>query len=126
MTVCPHCGCELTTGKRKRKPQQGQSRRYYRGVVIRDIAEACGYSDPDDYPDVHEALAWKFLRIADHPQFGTPRRRSTAQADMDEAEMSAYITQCIEYAESSFPGCKVRRPDEIENWDHVPDNWRVA
>ena len=103
------------------KKQGTQSMRYYRGVVVPDIAIASGYDDPDDYPAVHESLAWKFLRMADHPELGYPRRRSTAKGDLTQEEMSAYIDQCITYAEASIPGCRVRRPNEIDDWAHVPD-----
>lgn len=102
------------------KKQGTQSMRYYRGVVIPDIARACGYEDPDEFEAVHQAYAWKFLRIADHP-LGFPRRRSTRKADLSQEEMTAYIDQVIRDAETSIVGCRVRRPNEIENWDHVPD-----
>jgi len=104
----------VVTVKRRPRRQGTQAMRYYRGVVVPDIAVACGYSDPDDWPQVHESLAWKFLRIADHPQLGYPRRRSTAKDDLSAEEMSRYISQCIEWAESSIPGCRVRRPEEVD------------
>lgn len=111
------------TIKKKSERQGNQTMRYYRGVVIPDIATACGYSDPDDYDDVHESLAWKFLRIEDHPQLGFPRRRSTAKNDMNADEMSAYVTRCIEWAEAEIVGCKVRRPNEVE-LDTVAMTWQ--
>lgn len=111
----------------KPKRQGSQSMRYYRGIVIPDIAAACGYTEPGEYEEVHESLAWKFLRIADHPELGYPRRRSTAKEDLTQEEMTAYIDQVITYAETSIPGCRVRRPNEIEEWDHVPDyEWKAA
>lgn len=109
--------------KEKRRQQGTQSMRYYRGVVIPDIAEACGYSDPDDYEAVHDALAWKFLRMPDHEQFGTPRRRSTAKGDLSQPEMTAYIDQCITWAESTIPGCQVRRPEDVD-FGEVRETWR--
>jgi hypothetical protein len=107
------------------KRQGTQSQRYYRGVVVPDIAMACGVTDPDDYGAVHNALAWKFLRIADHPEFGYPRRRSTSKDDLSQSEMSEYIDQCIQWGETSVPGCRVRRPNEID-WDQTPDYEWVA
>lgn len=100
------------------RPQGTQTMRWYRGVVIPDIARACGYSDPDDFERVHQSLAWKFLRMADD-QMGFPRRRSTSKGDINQEEMSAYVSQVVEHAESTIPGCRVRRPNEIEDWDHV-------
>ncbi len=105
----------LVSVKRKSERQGSQSMRFYRGIVVPDIARACGYSDPDDWQDVHDALAFKFLRLPDHPELGTPRRRSTAKDDLTAAEMTDYISACIEWAESSIPGCHVRRPDEVDD-----------
>lgn len=107
--------------KKWAKPQGSQSMRYYRGVVVPDIAEACGYSDPDDFQAIHSALAWKFLRLPDS-EFGTPRRRSTGKDDLTQEEMTAYVSQCIEWAESSIPDCKVRRPDDID-YTALPELW---
>lgn len=120
-------GCEVVFAiKRKPKRQMRQSMRYYRGIVVPDIAEACGYIDPEDFPQVHESLAWKFLRISDHPELGYPRRRSTAKDDLTQEEMSAYIDQCITWAETSIPDCRVRRPNEV-NEDEIPDyRWEDA
>ncbi len=108
--------------KLERKPtrQGSQQLRYYRGVVIPDIAEACGYSDPDDWQSVHEAMAWKFLRLPEGP-FGEPRRRSTAKHDLSQDEMTRFLDQVITYAETSIPGCSVRRPEDV-NLDHVVDS----
>jgi hypothetical protein len=106
----------LVTIKKKPRFQGTQSMRYYRGVVIPDIAEACGY-DPDDEGEceqVHESMAWKFLRISDHPELGYPRRRSTAKDDMSQDEITAYIDKVIEYAEREIVDCRVRRPHEVD------------
>lgn len=118
---------QTVVGTLKRRParQSNQPMRYYRGVVVPDIALACGYDDPDEWPQIHEALAWKFLRIADHPQLGTPRRRSTAKDDLTAEEMSDYISQCIQWAETSIPDCRIRRPDEVD-LDTAPDYWEAA
>jgi hypothetical protein len=110
------------TIKRKPRRQGTQAMRYYRGIVVPDIARACGYTDPDEFPPVHESLAWKFLRIADHPQLGYPRRRSTSKDDLSAEEMTDYISRCIEWAESSIPSCRVRRPNEVDIDDvYSPD-----
>lgn len=115
-------GCEVYLSVKKRDRSQGrQSMRYYRGIVIPDIAKACGYSDPDDYPSVHDAMAWKFLRLPDS-DFGTPRRRSTAKTDLSQPEMTAYIDQCITFAETTIPGCRVRRVDEVDE-DDMTELW---
>src|SRR3990167_2710947 len=93
-------GYDVLVSVRKAPRRQGfQSMRYYRGVVVPDIAKATGVIDPDDFESVHEGLAWKFLRIADGPM-GEPRRRSTAKDDLTQEEMTAFIDQCIQWAES--------------------------
>lgn len=116
-------GTEWQVTIKKRPERQGtQSMRYYRGVVVPDIAAACGYSDPDDFDAVHESLAWKFLRIEDHPELKFPRRRSTAKNDLSADEMSEYVSKCIEWAEAEIPGCRIRRPNEID-LDNAPMTW---
>lgn len=103
----------VVTVKKKPRRQGNQSMRYYRGVVIPDIARACGYTDPDEFYQVHDALAWKFLRLPDS-EFGTPRRRSTGKDDLHQDEMSKYITDVIDYAETTIPDCRVRRSEEVD------------
>lgn len=113
----------VLTMKRKPTRQGSQSMRYYRGVVVPDIARACGYSDPDDFQGVHESLAWKFLRLPDHPELGYPRRRRTSKDDLSQQEMTDYISQVIEWAESSIPECRVRRPDEFDASEIFDPGW---
>lgn len=111
----------IVTVKKKPRRQGTQSLRYLRGVVIPDIAEACGYADPDDYQDVYDGLMWKFYRLPDGP-FGQPRRRSCAKDQMSQEEISEVIKRFVEYAESSIPGCRVRRPEEVDI-DGLPVTW---
>lgn len=116
-------GEEISVQVKRRRSRSGdQQRRYYRGVVIPDIAEACGFSDPDDYARVHESLAWKFLRLPDDA-LGFPRRRSTSDGDMTHEERSRYLDQVITYAETSIPGCRIRRPEEIDDLEKVTVLW---
>lgn len=109
-----HKGREVViTIKRRQKRQSSQPMRYYRGVIVPAIAKASGVTDPDEYQHVHEGLAWKFLRIADGPM-GEPRRRSTAKDDLSAEEMSTYISDVIQWAETSIPDCAIPRPEEID------------
>ena len=117
-------GCAVTlTLSRTPKRQGTQSLRYLRGVVIPDIAEACGYADPDDYQSVYDGLMWKFYRLPDGP-FGEPRRQSCAKGQMSQEEITAVIDTLITYAETSIPGCRVRRPAEVD-LDNLPVRWEV-
>lgn len=114
---------EVVVMVKKRPRRQGsQQLRYFRGVVIPDIARACGYDDPDDYESVYEGLMFKFARLPDGP-FGEPRRRSAAKDKMPMDELSALIDEIILYAEASIPGCKIRRPEEIDLDDVVDGGW---
>lgn len=104
----------VLTVKRRPRRQGTQAMRYYRGVVVPAIAKASGYTDPDEWESVHDALAWKFLRLPDHPELGTPRRRSTRKDDLSAEDMTAFIDQVIAFAETSIPGCRVPRPEECD------------
>lgn len=112
----------VVTVKKRPRRQGSQAMRYYRGVVVPDIAQACGVTDPDDYEGVHDALAWKFLKLPDS-SFGTPRRRSTAKDDLAQEELSKYIDDVIVYAETTIPGCRVRRSEEVDLDDVVDPGW---
>lgn len=103
----------VVTVKRRPRPQGDQVMRYYRGVVVPDIADASGVLDPEEFENVHNGLAWKFLRLPDGPM-GEPRRRSTSKSDLSAEEMSRYVDDCILWAETSIPGCHVRRPHEVD------------
>jgi hypothetical protein len=106
----------------KRRPSNSTAKqfRYYRGIVIPDLALACGYVDPDEHESIHDAMAFKFLRLPDD-QFGTPKRRSTSRDDLTREELATYIDQIIMWAETSIPGCHIRRPDEVDDMDRVVD-----
>lgn len=121
--VAKFAASEVVVSVKKRPRRQGtQQLRYLRGVVIPDIAHACGYTDPDDYQDVYEGLMWKFCRLPDGP-FGEPRRKSASKDTMPLEEMSELIDQLITYAETSIPNCRVRRPEEVELDDIVDPEW---
>lgn len=78
---------------RKRKTQRSsQANRYYFGVVVKLLADHCGY----DRQEMHEALAMRFLRIEDCPITGAPRRKRTP--DTDSQEFSEYVNHCIRLA----------------------------
>lgn len=115
-------GCEVVLTVKKRTYRQGnQQLRYLRGVVIPDIARASGLIDPDDFFEVYDALMWKFFRLPDG-RFGQPRRESAAKDKMTTERLSQVIDTLITYAETSIPGCRVRRPEEHDLDDvYAPD-----
>jgi hypothetical protein len=84
---------ELRTARPKRS---NQANRYYHGVVVKAIADHCGYQ-PDE---MHELLAMKFLRLDDDPVTGAPRRLRTPACNT--AEFAAYIEQIRLWAASEL------------------------
>ncbi len=112
----------VVTVKRLPRAQGTQAMRYLRGVGIPDIEEACGYLDPDDYESVFEGLAWKFLRLPDGP-FGEPKRESTAKGAMSAERMAEFIDKVITYAETTIPGCQIRRSEDVDMDRVVDPGW---
>lgn len=80
------------TVKLHKATRSTRANRYYWGVVVKMLAEHCGY-DPDE---MHQALAMKFLRIEDCPVTGVPRRKSTPKCDT--TEFAEYVDCCIRLA----------------------------
>jgi hypothetical protein len=70
------------------------------------LAEYCGY---DCHDDMHEALAFKFLRIEDCPITGSPRRKHTPETDSK--EFATYVDSCIRLA--SEYGLWIPAPGEV-------------
>lgn len=89
----------LLTIKPKGKKQTDEIRGYYHGAIVPIFAEYMGEPLADD---AHEALAWKFLRIEDHPVTGAPRRKSTSPSKMPLAEMVEYVNNVIAYGTVSL------------------------
>jgi hypothetical protein len=111
----------VVTIKKWSRPKTLQQLRYLRGVVIPDIARACGEADPDCYQDYYEALMFKHRRLPDGP-FGTPRRRSAADMNID--EMRLLIDEIILDAETTIVGCRVTRPDEADLESVYDPGWK--
>jgi hypothetical protein len=89
-----HCegldGQEVDLIVRKHRAQRSsQQNRYYHGVVVKMLAEHCGY----DAAEMHETLAMRFLRIEDCPVTGAPRRKRTPKTDTK--EFSDYVNACL-------------------------------
>lgn len=77
----------VTIGKEKAR-RSSQANRFYWGVVIAAFCEATGY-EPDE---MHELLAYRFLRIEDDPLTGQARRKRTPKTNTQ--EFSDYVNQC--------------------------------
>lgn len=92
---------------RKRKTtRSSKANRYYFGVVVKLLAEHCGY----DRQEMHEALAFRFLRIEDCPITKTPRRKRTPETDS--TEFAEYVDHCIRLAAEL--GVVIPDPQKVE------------
>ncbi len=111
----------VVTVKRRPKFQGSKQLRYLRGVVIPDVAEACGYNpeDPDECEEVYDGIMWRLFRLPDG-KFGQPRRESCARSEMSLERLSQVIDTIIRWAETTIVGCTVRRPEEVDI-DRIPD-----
>jgi hypothetical protein len=95
---------ELTIKKRRTKRTDPQNRFYF-GVVVKLLAEHCGY----ERDEMHEALAMRFLRIEDCPITGAPRRKRTPKTDTQ--EFAQYLDSCIRLAAEQ--GVVIPDPREV-------------
>ncbi len=92
---------------RKQKSQRSsRANRFYWGVVIHLLSEHTGY-EPDE---MHEALAFRFLRIDDCPITGAPRRQRTPKTNT--AEFGDYLERCIRFAAEL--GVVIPEPTKVE------------
>ncbi len=66
---------------------------------------------------------FKFFRLPDG-QFGEPRRKSAAKDEMSMEEVSEVIDTLITYAETTIPGCRIPRPEELDMDDVIDPGWK--
>ena len=76
-------------------------------MVVKLVADHCGY--PTD--EMHELLAFKFLRIDDDPITGAPRRRRTPATNTQEFEN--YLEQIRIFAATELD-VMIPLPNEVE------------
>lgn len=79
------------TIQRRRYARSLKANAFYHAAVVQPLADHLGY----EHDEMHEALAFHFLRIEDEPITGTPRRKSTR--DLSTAEMADYVDRCIRF-----------------------------
>jgi hypothetical protein len=95
---------EITLQKLRRQ-RSGRQNRYYWGVLVAMIAEAAGYSTPEE---AHDALRLHFLQKHDDGQM--PTIRSTTE--LTTAEFEEYQSKCRQLATEMF-GIYVPEPNEV-------------
>ena len=86
-----------------------QQNRYYRGVVVKMIADELGYLRPDD---VHEALKLEFLRVEADPEHGKPFAYGRSTTTLKTDEFEDYLERIRIWA-ASFCGLIIPKPNEI-------------
>lgn len=95
---------EVTIRRAKTKRSLRQNA-YYWGVVVVMLAEHLGYQTDE----MHEALKFKFLRIAQDEIDGLPRVRSSAS--LSTAEFNAYVENVVTWAGAEF-GLNIPDPNQ--------------
>lgn len=105
------------TLSQKTKRKSNQQQRYYFGVIVKMIAEYCGY---DDLQEAHAAISYHFLRVK---RGGLVFVRSTALLKWTTAEWSEYVDKVVRWAAETF-GLVIPSPDEI-SMDSLPDYYGI-
>lgn len=88
---CDGMTLEVTIAPPSRRPSDRQ-RGYYRRKIVPVFAEWMGEPSEDE---VHDLIAFKFLRIEDCPITGAPRRKSTSPSAMSHEEFNDYLDRVM-------------------------------
>jgi chloramphenicol 3-O-phosphotransferase len=91
--------------RRKRKQRSDRQNRYYRGVIVRILADHLGYSEDE----MHEALKWEFLRVHHDDKPDTVRSTTT----LTTLEFEEYCEKVRMWASKEF-GCFIPLPNEVD------------
>lgn len=94
------------TVRQKRNRRSDRANRFYFGVVVKLLAEYCGY----EVDEMHEALAFRFLRLEDDPITGSPRRKRTPNTDTK--EFAEYVDACMRFGAEL--GVSIPNPGEVD------------
>jgi hypothetical protein len=81
-------GKRIVLEMRREGSRSSQANRFYWGVVIAAFCDVTGYESDE----MHELLAFKFLRLDDDPVTKMPRRKRTP--DCHSAEFAEYVDKC--------------------------------
>lgn len=73
----------ITTISKRKKTRSLNENKYYHAVVVKLIADYCGYS-PEE---CHEALKWHFLRVYSDKKHVPPTVKSTTELSTSEFEL---------------------------------------
>lgn len=95
--------------KQYRKIRSIQQNRYYWGVIVKMLAEHCGYSDEE----MHESLKDKFLSIYD-PE--TDLKKIGSTTELTTVEFIKY-NETIKRWASTFHHLVIPDPKQLFSWD---------
>lgn len=97
---------EITIEERKRR-RSNEANAYYWGVVIKMIADTCGYRTSEEFAGIHSELKQKFLPKAGRLQIA----KSTSS--LNTVEFSDYIEKVRQWAAEEL-GLYIPDPDEAK------------
>jgi len=97
---------ELVLRKKRSKRSDGQNK-YYFGVVVKILANHCGY-EPEE---LHEALKIRFLSDRREDDHGLMKVHSTAKLSTD--EFTQYVNRVVRWAAESL-GVYVPSANDME------------
>lgn len=101
---------ELIIRPAKDRKRTSQANRYYWGVVIAEVAELSEHGQHDRYI-LHDALAFKYLRLPDCPLTGSPRRQRTPE--LDSHEFAVYLDLVKQFVLETW-GVVVPDPGQVD------------
>lgn len=101
--------------KRIRKPRSGKQNRYYRGVVVRMIAEdTCGVpASKEDCDAIHRELAKNFLGSTEVTKGGFTFEVIKSTTDLSTVEMEEYLEIIRRWADVEL-NLYIPKPNEVE------------
>jgi hypothetical protein len=107
-----------------RRQRSLNQNRYYFGCVLALIAAEHGidFDSKAEREAMHDAVAFKFLRISDCPLTGSPRRLRTP--DFDTAEFSRYVERVRRWAAED--GIVIPDPHRVPDESLAPWRGEVA
>ena len=98
----------MVTAEKLRKHRTDAQARYYRGVVLKTIADHCGYRGSEELEALHQEMRRRFL-----PKRGC-LNIPVSTAALNTQEMSDYIEAIRDWAAMQL-GLYVPAPNEVSN-----------
>lgn len=97
----------IVTIKRQVKKRSSEQNSYYWGVIIKYIADYCGYAGSDELESLHYELRKQFL--ANKGVFNVPKSTS----ELSSQEFNEYLENITRWASQTL-GLYIPSPNEVE------------